>query len=157
MLYLVFFLLHFFMEHSLTVKSPAFENNGFIPARYTCSGQNINPEINITGIPEKAKTLALIMDDPDAPGTFDHWVMWNMSVKGAIKENSAPGREGLNGKKENKYTGPCPPSGVHHYHFKAYALDIRLELKDNTDKSGLERAMQGHILATGELIGLYKK
>lgn len=158
MFQLIFFLFLGLMDHSLDVKSSAFENNGFIPAKYTCIGSNINPDISVGKIPDKVKSLVLIIDDPDAqPGTFDHWVMWNIPPRETIKENSAPGRQGLNGKRENAYTGPCPPSGTHHYHFKIYALDSKLDLSDNTDKKALERAMEGHILATGELVGLYKK
>jgi Raf kinase inhibitor-like YbhB/YbcL family protein len=143
---------------TLTVKSSAFLNDGLIPAKYTCTGQNISPDMTIDGIPGNAKSLALILDDPDAPkGTFVHWVMWNISVVSKIEENSAPGMQGKNGANENKYTGPCPPSGVHHYHFKVYALDTQLQLPESTDKKALLKVMEGHILASGELIGLYKK
>jgi len=143
---------------TLTVKSPAFANNDLIPVKYTCEGSNINPEINIRDIPQDAKSLALILDDPDAAkGTFDHWVMWNIPVKEKIEENSAPGAQGKNGKNENKYAGPCPPSGTHHYHFRIYALDTKLDLPLITDKKALLKAMEGHILSSGELIGIYKK
>jgi len=142
----------------LTVKSPAFANNGMIPAKYTCSGANINPAISVGDIPTGALSLALIVDDPDAPkGTVDHWVMWNIPISGSISEDSAPGVQGLNTKNENKYMGPCPPSGTHHYHFKVYALDTKLDLPDTTDKAALMKAMDSHILASGELVGLYKK
>jgi len=143
---------------TLTVQSPAFANNEFIPAKYTCDGSNINPELNIKDIPDNAKSLALIIEDPDAPkGTFDHWVMWNIPVKDKIAENSTPGAQGMNGKKENKYMGPCPPSGTHHYHFKVFALDTKLDLPVNTDKKSLQKAMDGHVVSSGELVGLYKK
>ncbi|MGZ4033480.1 MAG: YbhB/YbcL family Raf kinase inhibitor-like protein [Bacteroidia bacterium] len=149
---------------TITIKSPAFSNNGNIPAKFTCSGDNINPELNIGTVPKETKTLALIMDDPDAPGgMFVHWVMWNIPPKETIDDNftidqnSAPGVQGLNGKKENKYTGPCPPSGTHHYHFKIYALDTKLNLPTATDKEALLKAMKGHIIGQGELIGLFKK
>lgn len=146
------------VNKTLTIKSPAFANNDFIPSKYTCTGDNINPEIQIKDVPGEAKSLALIIDDPDAPnGTFDHWVMWNIPVKDKIEENSSPGAQGRNGKKENKYTGPCPPSGTHHYHFKVYALDTKLDLPIDTDKKSLLKAMENHIIATGELVGLYKK
>lgn len=143
----------------LTVKSPAFENNGLIPSKYACDGSNINPELTIKEIPEETKTLALVVDDPDAgSGGYDHWLMWNIPVRDKIEENSAPGAQGKNGKGENKYTGPCPPSGTtHHYHFRVYALDMRLDLPVNTDKKTFLKAIDGHILGSGELIGLYKK
>lgn len=143
---------------TLTVTSPAFAENEMIPVKYTCKGEDVNPEINIMGIPTEAKSLALIMDDPDAPsGDFVHWVMWNIPIQEKIAENSAPGVQGLNGLDENKYKGPCPPSGTHHYHFKMYALDTKLDLPAATDKQGLLKAMEGHVLASGELVGLFKK
>lgn len=143
---------------TLTVKSPAFENGATIPSKYTCEGANVNPAIKIVGLPEKVKSLALIVDDPDAPnGTYDHWVMWNIRVTDEIEEDSSPGTQGKNDKGENKYTGPCPPSGTHRYRFKVYALDIKLDISDDTDKEKLMKAMEGHVMAEGELVGLYKK
>jgi Raf kinase inhibitor-like YbhB/YbcL family protein len=145
-------------SNNLLVRSPAFEHNDFIPAKFTCVGGNINPELVISDIPKEAVSLALIMDDPDATnGTFDHWIMWNIPVKNKIEENSTPGVQGKNGKNENKYTGPCPPSGTHHYHFKIYALNTRLDLPEGSDKQTLLIAMEGHVIGTGELIGLFKK
>jgi len=142
----------------LQVKSPAFLDKGQIPAKYTCTGDNINPEINISGIPRETRSLALIMDDPDAPGgTYVHWIMWNIPPKERIEENSTPGAQGMNSRQENKYYGPCPPSGTHHYHFRIYALDTLLDLPVKTDKAALMQAMNGHVLASRELVGLYKK
>lgn len=146
------------LSKPLMVKSPAFENNELIPSRYTCIGSDINPPITIADIPDGTKSLALIIDDPDAPnGTFDHWVMWNIPVTNLINEDSAPGIQGKNGKSENKYIGPCPPSGTHHYNFKVFALDIQLDLPASADKNTLLMAMDTHILASGGLIGLYRK
>jgi Raf kinase inhibitor-like YbhB/YbcL family protein len=143
---------------TLILKSPAFGNNDFIPSKYSCKGSNINPELITGDIPKETKSLAILVDDPDAPnGTFDHWVMWNIPVLYRIEANSAPGAQGKNGKGENKYTGPCPPSGTHHYHFRIYALDTKLDLPIGTDKNMLLKAMDAHILAFGELIGLFKK
>lgn len=143
---------------TLIVKSPAFRHNDSIPSKYTCTGGNINPPISIGLIPQNTKSFALIMYDPDAPlGTFDHWIMWNIPPKRSIDENTAPGVQGRNGRKENKYTGPCPPSGTHRYHFKVYALDTNLDLKEGAGKKELEEAMEGHIISSGELVGLYKK
>ncbi|MFL5753255.1 MAG: YbhB/YbcL family Raf kinase inhibitor-like protein [Bacteroidia bacterium] len=146
------------VNKTLTVKSPAFVNNGHIPAKYTCDNAGINPPLTIGGVPEEAQSLVLIVDDPDAPGkTFDHWLMWNIPVTGKIEENSAPGVQGRNSRKENKYMGPCPPRGIHHYHFRMYALDVMLEISPDSDKEDLLKAMDGHIVASGELIGLYAK
>ncbi len=143
----------------LIVKSPAFANNERIPAKYTCKGDNVNPSLTIDDIPANTQSLALIMDDPDAPsGTYVHWVMWNIPVSTPIGENSAPGTQGRNSRDESKYTGPCPPSGTHRYFFKVYALDTRLNnLGTNSGKQDLLNAMQGHVLASGELVGLYGK
>jgi Raf kinase inhibitor-like YbhB/YbcL family protein len=146
------------LSGNLTVKSPAFADGSMIPARFTCAGNDINPEIDISDVPASAKSLVLIVDDPDAPkGTFDHWIMWNIPTAGKIAENSAPGKQGKNGMGENKYKGPCPPSGTHHYHFKAYALDTMLNIPESSGKAEVMKAIEGHVVAKGELIGLFKK
>ena len=143
---------------ALEISSPAFDQDGFIHQQYTCQGDDINPEIKISNIPDGTKSLTLIVEDPDAPkGTFDHWIIWNIEPTELIPENSVTGTEGINGWGETGYKGPCPPSGTHHYHFKIFALDLKLELKQGASKQELESAMQGHVLAKGELIGLYKK
>ncbi len=133
----------------MRIISSAFVNNSAIPSKYTCEGDNINPPLEFVDVSANAKSLVLIMDDPDAPmGTFVHWVLYNInpSEKG-IAENSPT---------YSKYIGPCPPSGTHRYFFKLYALDINLDLQ-NADKSMVEEKMQGHILEKSELIGLYEK
>lgn len=140
----------------LTITS-VFQNNGKIPAKYTCSGQDINPELNIQGIPNNAKTLVLIMDDPDAPmGAWVHWIVFNIPITNKIKENSIPGKQGSNSFGKNNYGGPCPPSGTHRYFFQLYALDAELSLS-NPNKADVEKAMKNHVLAQGELIGLYSR
>ena len=142
----------------LIVTSPAFENNGFIPSKYTCDGDNINPVLLIKDAPEATQSLALIVDDPDAPmGTWDHWIVWNISPTEKIEENSVPGTEGLNSSRRHSYGGPCPPFGTHRYFFKVYALDTRLAIEPNSKKKDVEKAMEGHILAKGEIVGLYKR
>ena len=142
----------------LTVTSPAFRHNGFIPVKYTCDGDDVNPPLNVTGIPDGAKSLVLIVDDPDAPmGTWDHWIVWNINPVEVIQENSVPGTEGLNDSRTRSYTGPCPPSGTHRYFFKVYALDEKLDLKTNSRKKDVENAIKGHVLAKGEIVGLYKR
>jgi Raf kinase inhibitor-like YbhB/YbcL family protein len=141
---------------NLTVKSPAFRPNDTIPKKYTCDGQDINPAIIIEETPKQAKSLALIVDDPDASkGIFDHWIVWNIPPSTTmILENSVPGIEGLNSARQVGFTGPCPPSGTHRYFFKVFALDTELSLVTKSSKKDLEKAMLGHILAKGELIGL---
>jgi Raf kinase inhibitor-like YbhB/YbcL family protein len=142
----------------LRVKSPAFENNKLIPSKYTCDGEEVSPPLIVEGVPEKTKSLALIMEDPDAPaGLFIHWLVWNIPPSNEIQENSVPGTEGLNTNKKNSYHGPCPPGGTHRYYFKVYALDTHLNLSAFSEKEVLENAMQNHILAHGELIGLYRR
>ena len=143
----------------LVVTSSSFKEGGMIPSKYSCEGTEVSPPLNISNIPSAAKSLALIVHDPDAPmkGGFTHWVVWNIDVKGYLKEGFKNANEGLNSAKQVGYKGMCPPSGTHHYHFKVYALDEMLELDQNNDKESLEKRMQGHILDEGELIGLYKK
>lgn len=147
------------MEFKLT--SPAIHHGARIPSKYTCDGDNINPHLVIQGAPVAAKSLALIMEDPDAPsGLWVHWLMWEISPETKeIREHSTPFgvRQGVNSWDQNGYGGPCPPSGAHRYFFRLYALDTRLKLADASDKASLERAMEGHILATTELMGTYAR
>lgn len=143
---------------ALKISSPSFEHEEFIPAEYTCDGKEVNPPITVKNIPEGTKSLTLVVDDPDAPkGTFHHWLIWNIEPSEVIDENSAPGTEGKNSSGKNGYKGPCPPFGTHHYHFKVYALDEKLDLESGADKTMLDEYMKDHILASGELIGLYRK
>lgn len=142
----------------MVITSPVFKNNEMIPRKYTCDGADVNPTLNIRGMPRKAESLVLIVDDPDAPmGTWDHWIVWNIPPEERIEENSVPGIEGLNDFRKRSYGGPCPPSGTHRYFFRVYALDAMLDLKPNSRKRDVERAMRGHILAQGEIIGLYRR
>ena len=143
---------------SISVTTPAFQAGGDIPAKFTCNGANANPELRINGIPE-AKSLVLIVDDPDAPrGLFTHWIVWNIDPKTTdIGENSAPadGVQGTNDFGKRNYGGPCPPSGTHRYFFKIFALDTKVDLKPNARRAELDAAMRGHILAQGELMARY--
>lgn len=145
----------------LTITSPVFVNNGAIPAKYSCDGADMSPPIMIGNVPASSRSLALIVDDPDAPvGTWVHWVVWNVDPgTREIGEGEAPARgvEGRNSWGRNGYGGPCPPSGAHRYFFKLYALDVTLKLPSSATKKELERAMEGHIVARGELIGIYKR
>ena len=140
----------------LYVTSSAFEEGAPIPVKFTCDGENISPPIEIDHIPQQAVSLALIADDPDAPGkTWVHWVMWNIPVTHHLKENQAHGIQGMNDFGKNNYGGPCPPGGTHRYCFKIYALDCILFLPLTANKHDLEKAMSGHILAFGQLTGTY--
>lgn len=142
----------------LNITSTAFRAGERIPSKYTCEGKDINPPLDIDGIPEKAISLVLIVDDPDAPGkTWVHWLVWNIPITHHIKENSVPGEQGWNDFKKVSYGGPCPPSGTHRYFFKVYALDALLKLSPRTIKKELELAMGDHILAYGELVGLFTR
>ncbi len=144
----------------LTIGSSAFEPNKPIPKKYSCDGDDTNPPLSIEGIPKETRSLALTLDDPDAPsGTFDHWVVWNIPpFTSQIAEHAKLGKEGLNGMREHGYTGPCPPSGKpHRYFFKVYALDMELGLSANSTKKDLEKAVQGHMLAKGELMGTFSR
>lgn len=144
---------------TIGVTSPAFVQGAVIPQKYTCEGANINPEIVIHHLPPKTASLALIMEDPDTGhGTYDHWLLWNILPSGdevTIAENSAPGTQGANGEGKSAYKGPCPPRGIHHYHFRIFALDSKMSLSAGSDKRTLINAMEGHIIGTGELIGMY--
>lgn len=148
-------------DASLNISSPEFSEGGSIPASYTCKGQNINPPLNITGVPNKALSLALILHDPDAVnGDFVHWLVWDIptSTKN-IATNSAPvgAIQGANGTGQPKYMGPCPPAGTgtHRYMFELYVLNTTLGLKSGSSRTDLEKAMQGHILAKKNLTGLF--
>jgi Raf kinase inhibitor-like YbhB/YbcL family protein len=142
----------------LVVKSPVFENNQLIPAKYTCDGDDVNPPLTIEGMPEGTKSLILIVDDPDATtGTFNHWVVWNIPPTSKIEENTVPGAEGLSSYRKHAYGGPCPPYGTHRYFFKVYALDTKLGLSANSAKEDVEKAVESHVLAEGELVGLYRR
>jgi Raf kinase inhibitor-like YbhB/YbcL family protein len=143
---------------ALAVSSSAFPHQGTIPARYTCDGLNYNPPLEIAHIPEEAQSMAIIVDDPDAPkGTWVHWVIWNIPVTRFVKEKSVAGEQGLNDFHTRTYRGPCPPSGTHRYFFKIYVLNSVLQLSPDTTKADLEKAMSEHIIGFGELIGLYKR
>ena len=146
---------------NMKLKSTAFEQNQFIPRKYTCEGEDINPPLQFERIPENAKSLVLIVDDPDAPGgDWVHWVVFNIDPSvSLIKENEVPkgAVQGINDFNKCSYGGPCPPSGVHHYYFKAYALDKLLELDKDLKKSDVLAEMEGHILEKAELIGLYER
>lgn len=145
---------------SMKLHSPAFSDNQFIPSKFTCDGNDTNPELDISNVPSGAKSLVLIMDDSDAPaGIFVHWTVWNIDPNtDKITENIAPeGTEGLTSADKPGYVGPCPHQGTHHYNFKLYALDTLLNLKPSSKKEDLEKAMGGHILDQASLSGLYKR
>lgn len=143
--------------NNLKISSPAFEDGGNLPVKYSCDGSGVNPPLKIKGFPTATQTFALILEDPDAPsGSFIHWLCWNLPPVEDITENSTPGLQGKNSAGKKGYTAPCPPAGKpHHYIFKIYALDSKLELSENASRTELEKAMQGHILAQGQLTGLY--
>lgn len=146
---------------ALKISSPAFAHNGSIPAKYTCDGADTNPPLRIENVSGGAKSLALIVDDPDAPaGTWVHWVVWNIpAATGEIGENSVPpgAEQGKTDFGRNVYGGPCPPSGTHRYFFKLYALNATLDLGPATTRKGLEKAMEGHVIDRAELVGVYKR
>ena len=143
---------------TMKLTSPVFDNNEIIPKKYTCQGIDVNPPLEISHIPEGTKSLALVIDDPDAPGgTWVHWVVFDIPVSKKIEEASIPGKQGGNDFGKQSYGGPCPPLGTHRYFFRIYALDTTLELQEGLSKGKLEKAMEEHILAQAELVGLYKK
>ena len=144
----------------MKITSPAFNHNENIPSKFTCDGENISPPLTFSEIPENTKTLALIMDDPDAPvGTFVHWVIWNIpSSTTEIQESENINYpQGSNDFGKQNYGGPCPPSGTHRYFFKLYAIDTELNLQQGATKQDLLEAMEGHIIEKAELIGKYSR
>jgi Raf kinase inhibitor-like YbhB/YbcL family protein len=151
---------------AITITSTAFSKGGMIPRDYTCDGKDISPPLAWTGVPEGTKSLALICDDPDAPmGTWVHWVIFNIPARIEDLPASIPpeqvlesgARHGINDFRKFGYGGPCPPGGTHRYYFKVYALDIELVEKPGITKAELLKAMEGHILAEGRLMGRYRR
>lgn len=154
---------------AMKLTSSTFSHNQSIPSKYTCDGENVNPPLAIFDVPTNAKSLVLIMDDPDAPaGTWVHWTVWNIDPETKeLAENSVPQGtiQGETSFGKSGYGGPCPPastqrgepSGTHRYFFKLYALDTTLSLTTSSTKQDLEKAMTGHILEQTELIGLYSR
>ena len=155
---------------ALTLRSDAFEDGGEIPARYTCEGRNIAPSLIWTGVPADARSLVLIVDDPDAPDprapkmTWVHWVLYNIPPSATgLAEGTTSGDlpattgDGLNDWQRTGYGGPCPPIGRHRYYFKLYALDKVLQFNGNPAKTEVETAMKDHVLARAQLVGTYKK
>lgn len=145
----------------MNISSPAFVHQQKIPSQYTCSGDNISPPLQFGNVPQEAKSLVLIVDDPDAPsGTWAHWVVYNIAPNiSEVRENSIPdnGIEATTSFGNTGYGGPCPPSGEHRYFFKLYAINTLLNLPEDANKQIVEEAMQGHIVGQAELIGLYSK
>lgn len=155
---------------SMTLKSPSFAHDRAIPARHTCDGLNVSPPLAWAGVPVEAKSLALIVDDPDAPDpaspkmTWVHWVLYNIPASAAglaegvtVQGGQSGILQGLNDWQRTGYGGPCPPIGEHRYFFKLYALDAVLPDLKHPTKAALEKAMQGHVLARSELVGLYRR
>src|SRR6056297_2349089 len=145
----------------MRIKSSAFKHTETIPSKYTCDGDDISPPLKIEEVPEEAKSLVLIVDDPDAPvGIWTHWTVWNINPKiEKIEEDSVPegAVEGMTNFGSTGYGGPCPPGGEHRYFFKLYALDSELELDSSVDAEELEEAMNKHIIEKAELVGIYEK
>jgi Raf kinase inhibitor-like YbhB/YbcL family protein len=149
----------------MKLTSVAFADQGKIPSKYTCDGQNISPPLEIHDVPEGTKSLVLIMDDPDVPrhirreGVWDHWIVFNIPITiSQIHEGQNPaGILGKNTRGEIKYGGPCPPDKEHRYYFKLYALDIFLDLKEGVTKFEVEQAMKEHIINQTQLMGRYER
>jgi Raf kinase inhibitor-like YbhB/YbcL family protein len=154
----------------MVIRSTAFEDHGSIPVKYTCDGEDVSPPLTWSGVPEKAKSLVLIVDDPDAPDpanprmTWVHWVLYNLppdstGLPEAVRPNQLPPgtRQGLNDWKRTGYGGPCPPIGRHRYFFKLYALDTVLPDLGEATKAQLEHAMVDHVLSQAQIVGTYER
>lgn len=154
-------------QSMLQLTSTAFQTGSNIPSKFSCDDRNVSPELSWSGAPAGTKSFALLMHDPDAPvaGGYTHWLVYNLPASSAHIPENAPNQDrlpggGLQGKNDSGtygYTGPCPPSGTHRYYFRLYALDLELDPRAGSSKSGLEKAMQGHVLAQAELLGRYKR
>ena len=145
---------------NMKLSSSSFEDGGVIPSEYTCDGADVSPALIFKAIPENTKSLALIMDDPDAPmGTWVHWLVWNIppSISGFSKGENISYPQGKNDFGKLDYGGPCPPSGTHRYFFKLYALDTIVELEEGANKKQLESAMSEHIIEEAQLMGKYSR
>lgn len=149
---------------AMNISSKAFATGTEIPSKYTCQGTNVSPPLEIGDVPSEAKSLALVVDDPDAPkGTWVHWVLYNLppstrNVAEGVATAALPGaREGRNDWKVTGYRGPCPPSGSHRYFFRLYALDILLPDLHEPTKAALEKAIEGHVLTEAAWMGVYRK
>ena len=144
----------------MKISSGAFENGNPIPGQFTCDGADVSPPLAFSDVPATARSLALIMDDPDAPmGLWVHWLVWNIPPSTTVlaKGQKIPWMQGTTSWKRPGYGGPCPPSGTHRYFFRLHALDTMLELRQGAQKKDLEAAMQGHVLAMAELMGRYRR
>ncbi|MFC1677546.1 YbhB/YbcL family Raf kinase inhibitor-like protein [Planctomycetota bacterium] len=150
----------------IKISSSAFTEGGMIPSKYTCDGKDMSPALSWQGVPQETKSIALICDDPDAPmGTFVHWVLFNLPADTTQLPENYPedetldngARQGITDFGKTGYGGPCPPSGTHRYFFKIYALDTVIDMVSLVDKPKLLEAMDGHILAQGQLMGRYKR
>ena len=152
---------------NISISTDAFQSGGTIPSRYTCDGEDVSPALTWSGVPEGTKSIALIMDDPDAPGrTFVHWVLYNIPANTRKLPEAVPKAQTLNdGSRHGRndfmkdrigYRGPCPPPGKpHRYYFRIYALDTELDLPPGASRAEVEKAMKGHVLGSGELMGKY--
>jgi Raf kinase inhibitor-like YbhB/YbcL family protein len=145
----------------MQIKSPVFDNNDSIPRKYTCDGEDISPPLQLLNVLDNTASLTLIVDDPDAPHkTWVHWLLWNISPSIVRLEEGSEPKDAVQGENDfgkESYGGPCPPSGIHRYFFKLYALDKVLELGSGSTKSELLAVMEGHKLAYAELIGRYSR
>lgn len=142
----------------MEIISSVFKNGEAIPKKYTCDGMDLSPPLKFKNVSEDTKSMALIVDDPDAPmGTWVHWVVWNMepSINGISEGEQIKAEKGKNDFGKLNYGGPCPPRGTHRYYFKLYALDKLLNLREGSSKKELEKAMEGHIIEEAQLVGLY--
>lgn len=156
--FVLLLILLFTQEARLNISSPDFEHEGEIPSKFTCDGADINPALEIDGIPSGTKSIAVMMEDPDSRSSaMNYWVLWNLKPTGVIEAGTTAGVKGTNSIGKTSYLGPCPNGGTHRYIFKVYALDEMLDLPEDSDKWAVQEAMKNHILASGEMMGWYRK
>jgi Raf kinase inhibitor-like YbhB/YbcL family protein len=144
----------------IKITSPVFQDGQMMPKKYTCDGEGISPPLEISDIPQDTKSLVLITDDPDAVGgNFNHWIVWNIDPRlTRIQEGVEPaGIPGINSGSRLGYYPPCPPTGTHRYIFKIFALDTRLDIPEGAEKAKIEKAMENHVIDSGQIIGNYSR
>jgi Raf kinase inhibitor-like YbhB/YbcL family protein len=155
-------------SEAMNLTSSAFAQKGAIPKKYTCNGNDTSPPLSWSGVPAEAKSLVLIVDDPDAPDpaapemTWVHWVLYNLppsagGLAEGVKNRPSGTAEGINDWQRTGYGGPCPPVGRHRYFHKLYALDMVIQGLNRPNKAAIEKAMQGHVVARADLVGTYKR
>jgi Raf kinase inhibitor-like YbhB/YbcL family protein len=156
--FLLILSLIFSQDNTLKVTSPDFEHEGEIPSKFTCEGKDVNPTFEIANIPGGAKSIVIMMEDPDSrSASMNCWIVWNLKPTGVIEEGTTAGIRGRNSLGKTSYQGPCPNAGTHRYFFKVFALDDMLNIEEHSDRWAVQEEMKSHVIASGEIMGWYRR